>query len=166
MTNALGGYGIFRDELYYLACADRLAFGYVDQPPFSLFILAGMKGLIGDSLFALRLLPAVIGSGVVFLTGLIAGELGGKRFARAAAMLASTVSLIHLAFAGTYSMNIFDKISTYSHRLELRNSVLQRKNIRAQVFSRGCFFMKKLARKRTIPHIPPATQDQIPHNPT
>jgi hypothetical protein len=26
-------YGYFGDELYYLACADHLAWGYVDQPP-------------------------------------------------------------------------------------------------------------------------------------
>jgi hypothetical protein len=108
VTNTLGGFGIFRDELYYLACADRLAFGYVDQPPLSIFILAGVKGLIGDSLFALRLLPAVLGSAAVFLTGLITRELGGRRFAQAVAMLASIVSIIHLAFAGTYSMNVLD----------------------------------------------------------
>jgi len=108
VTNAVGGFGIFRDELYYLACADRLAFGYVDQPPLSIFILAGVKGSIGSSLFAIRFLPALFGSAVVFLTGLIARELGGKRFAQAVAMLASIVSIIHLAFSGIYSMNVFD----------------------------------------------------------
>jgi hypothetical protein len=108
VTNTVGGFGIFRDELYYLACADRLALGYVDQPPLSIFVLAGVKGSIGSSLFAIRLLPAFFGSAVVFLTGLIARELGGKRFAQAVAMLASIVSIIHLAFSGIYSMNVFD----------------------------------------------------------
>ena len=31
-------YGYFRDALYYLACADHLAFGYVDLPPLFPFI--------------------------------------------------------------------------------------------------------------------------------
>ena len=50
-------YGIFRNELYYIACANRPAFGYVDQPPLSIWILAGWKSLLGDSLFVMRLLP-------------------------------------------------------------------------------------------------------------
>ena len=32
----LGTYGYFIDELYYIACSDRLAFGYVDHPPLSI----------------------------------------------------------------------------------------------------------------------------------
>ena len=31
-------YGIFRDELYYLACSEHLDAGYVDQPPLIGFI--------------------------------------------------------------------------------------------------------------------------------
>lgn len=107
-TNATGGFGLFRDELYYLACADHLALGYVDQPPLSIFVLAGVRGIAGDSLFVIRFLPAVIGSAVVFLAGLITREMGGRLYAQALAMLASIVSLIHLAFSGIYSMNIFD----------------------------------------------------------
>jgi hypothetical protein len=26
-------YGIFRDEMYYLACSQHMAWGYVDHPP-------------------------------------------------------------------------------------------------------------------------------------
>ena len=79
--NLWGGYEIFRDELYYLACADHLAWGYVDQPPLSIFLLAGIRAVIGDSLFALRLVPAVAGAALVFVTGLLAREMGGGRFA-------------------------------------------------------------------------------------
>jgi len=54
-----GGYGYFRDKLYYIACSKHLAWGFVDQPPFSEFMLAASGHLLGYSLFALRFLPAV-----------------------------------------------------------------------------------------------------------
>ncbi len=108
VTNLLGGYGYFRDELYYIACSKHMAAGYVDQPPLSLYILALNRALLGDSLFALRFLPAVVGSGTVFISGIMARELGGRRFAQ---VLAATAALICPSFiaAGTYySMNCFD----------------------------------------------------------
>lgn len=76
---AIRGYGYFRDELYYLACSDHLAFGYVDHPPLSILLLKGVRLVLGDSLFALRLLPALGGALFVVLAGLMARELGGKR---------------------------------------------------------------------------------------
>lgn len=103
-VNAFGSYGIFRDELYYLACSHRLAVGFVDQPPLSIFLLAFNRLLLGDSLFALRFLPAVCHALTVFLAGLIARRLGGGRRAQALAALAALVAPIYLNMT-YYSMN-------------------------------------------------------------
>ena len=62
LTN--GRYGYFRDELYYIACGRHLAFGYVDQPPLSILLLRLSQVLLGDSLFAIRLLPALAGAAI------------------------------------------------------------------------------------------------------
>src|SRR5216117_4250950 len=70
LTN--GRYGYFRDELYYIACGQHLAFGYVDQPPLSILLIRLSRTLFGDSLFAIRFFPAVAGAGIVVLTGAIA----------------------------------------------------------------------------------------------
>ncbi len=102
------GYGYFRDEFYYLACAERLAWGYVDQPPLSLALLAVQRALFGDSLLALRLLPAVAGALTVLLVGLMARRLGGGRFAQTLAMLGALAAPIYLALDHFYSMNAFD----------------------------------------------------------
>ena len=41
---AIARYGWFRDEFYYVSCAQRLAWGYVDQPPLSIVVLARRGG--------------------------------------------------------------------------------------------------------------------------
>jgi hypothetical protein len=106
--NAFGGYEIFRDELYYLACADHLSWGYVDHPPLSVWLLAAVRSVIGDSLFALRFVPALAGAALVFFTGLLARELGGGRFAVLVAALCPWVAGQVLAASSIWSMNIFD----------------------------------------------------------
>src|SRR5271169_4132682 len=58
-------YGPFRDELYYVACSEHLGAGYVDHPPLIAFVTWVARHAFGDSLFALRLLPAVAGAGLV-----------------------------------------------------------------------------------------------------
>jgi len=70
-TNIFAGYGIFRDELYYLSCATRPDLGYVDQPPFSIWVLTVVKTLLGNSVFAIRLAPAFIGSLTLYFSGRI-----------------------------------------------------------------------------------------------
>lgn len=103
-----GRYGIFRDEFYYLACADHLAWGYVDHPPLSIAFLAAIKALFGDSVHAIRLLPALLGGGLVVLTGFITREMGGGRFAQGFAALGVMISPLYLVITGYYSMNAFD----------------------------------------------------------
>ena len=105
---AITKYGWFRDELYYLVCAQHPAAGYVDQPPLSIWILGVVRALFGDSLIAIRLLPALAGAATVFITGRIARELGGGHFAQALAALAALIAPVFLGSDHFYSMNTFD----------------------------------------------------------
>jgi 4-amino-4-deoxy-L-arabinose transferase-like glycosyltransferase len=103
-------YGYFRDELYYLACTRHLDFGYVDQPPLSILLLRLSEALFGDSLFAIRVLPALAGAATVALTGLIARELGGRGWAIALACAGSLCALFNLAVGSFFSMNAFEPL--------------------------------------------------------
>jgi hypothetical protein len=103
-----GRYGYFRDELYYLACADHLAWGYVDHPPLSIFVLWLVRSSLGDSLFALRLLPVLAGAATMLVAGRIARRMGGGDFAQALAALAVMLAPVMLAFGTFYSMNAFE----------------------------------------------------------
>jgi len=67
----------FIDELYYLDCSKHLAWGYVDHPPLSIAILALVRSLLGESLFAVRLLPALTGSAAVWPAPAAGGDVGG-----------------------------------------------------------------------------------------
>ncbi|QQS36379.1 MAG: glycosyltransferase family 39 protein [Ignavibacteriales bacterium] len=109
-TNAFAGYGIFRDELYYLSCASRPDIGYVDQPPFSIWVLTVTKSIIGDSVFAIRLIPALISAILVFITGLITKRFGGQAVAISIACTAVILSPIVLGMNSIYSMNTFDHL--------------------------------------------------------
>ncbi len=108
LVNALGGYGYFRDELYYLACSRHLAAGYVDQPPFSIFLLALARTFLGDSVFAIRLIPAIVSGLSVAILCLLVRRLSGGRTAMVIASLAFICSAQILGFHAYYSMNSLD----------------------------------------------------------
>jgi len=103
-------YGYFVDELYYLACSQHLAWGYVDQPPLIALIAKIARSLFGDSLSAIRLFPALAGAGMVLLTGLLARELGGRRFAQGTAALCFLLAPGFLALDHFLSMNAFEPL--------------------------------------------------------
>ena len=74
-------YGYFRDEFDYIACGDHLGWGYVDQPPLIPFLIHISRAILGDSLRAIRFVPALASSLLVVQAALIARELGGKTYA-------------------------------------------------------------------------------------
>jgi 4-amino-4-deoxy-L-arabinose transferase-like glycosyltransferase len=104
------GYGYFRDELYYIVCGWFPAWGYVDQSP-----MVAWQGrlailLFGKSLLGIRMFSAIAGAIRVFLTGLIAWSLGGRRGAQILAMLAVLIAPCYIGGDGYLSMNSFESI--------------------------------------------------------
>src|SRR5437764_6720015 len=83
-------YGYFRDEFDYIACGDHLGWGYVDQPPLIRCLIHIPAAVLGDSLRAIRFIPALASSLLVVQAALIALELGGKRYA----MLLTAVTIV------------------------------------------------------------------------
>jgi hypothetical protein len=105
-----GRYGYFVDELYYLACSHHLAWGYVDQPPLIALITWLERVTLGDSLSALHFLPAVAAGLRVLLTGLIAQELGARRFGMVLACVCVMVAPVYLGLDSLLTMNVFESL--------------------------------------------------------
>jgi len=109
-TTGRFGYGFFIDELYFLATSEHLAWGFVDMPPLFPAVTALIRAVLGDSLFAVRLLPALSGAALVLMTGLMARDLGGRRFAQGVAALAVLTAPIWLALHSIYTMNALEQL--------------------------------------------------------
>ena len=102
------GYGVFRDELYYIACARHLDWGYVDHPPLVALVARLVGAVFAHSWIALRVVSAIAAGGTVLLAGDIARELSGGRWARLMAKTLTATAPIYLALFSIYSMNALD----------------------------------------------------------
>ena len=105
------GYGIFRDELYYIVCGRHLAWGYVDQAP-----MVALQARVAETLFGFhnlalfRLISAIAGGVKLLLTGLLAWSLGGKRMTQVLAMVGVLIAPIYLGIDSFLSMNSFEPV--------------------------------------------------------
>jgi hypothetical protein len=103
-------YGYFRDVLYPIEAGRHLAFGYVDFPPLIALVARVLDVLADDVLWAIHVVPAVASALIVFMTGLMARELGGGRFAQALAAVASLAAVGFLATGSLFSMDALDEL--------------------------------------------------------
>jgi len=101
-------YGFHRDELQFLSDARHLDWGFVSYPPFTPFVEHIGLAIFGLSLVGLRLFSVIAQAAVVYVSGLMARDLGGGRLAQVAAALAVALSPLPL-FEGTeFQYSSFD----------------------------------------------------------
>lgn len=101
------GYGFFGDELYTIALSRHLAFGYVDLPPLVPALVALSRALLGESLLAMRIVPALAGAFTLVFVCLITQAFGGKQFAVGLSALGFIAVPIWLS---VYSIFCYDSI--------------------------------------------------------
>ena len=103
-------FGYFRDELYFVACGKRLAWGYVDQPPLIAAVARLAWWLSGDggSVLVFRLPAMLAHAGTVLVAAALARQFGGGAPAMALASAAVGVSAVNLAQGHLLTMNVFE----------------------------------------------------------
>lgn len=100
----------FRDELYYMTAAQHLSAGYVEFPPFVALVAAFSRAVLGSSVLAIRLLPALAGALMVLLTADMVAELGGGLLAQVLAAVSIAIGPVFIGSSGLLTMDIFDQL--------------------------------------------------------
>src|SRR6185295_17547786 len=101
-------YGFHRDELGVLDDARFLDWGYVSYPPFTPFVARSALTLFGPSLVGLRFFAALAQSIAMVFAGLMARELGGRRWAQVIATLAAATSPVAICMGTMFQYVAFD----------------------------------------------------------
>lgn len=100
------GYGFHRDELQFLDDARHLDWGFVAYPPLTSFCGRVAIALFGISPQVLRLPAAVVNAATLVVAGLIAREMGGRRWAQIITLALNFA--VALAFSSVLQYNTFD----------------------------------------------------------
>ncbi|HSG82508.1 MAG TPA: glycosyltransferase family 39 protein [Gemmatimonadota bacterium] len=108
-TNAVGAYEFHRDAFLYMAMGEHLRLFAMDFPPFIAIVSRVTRGILGDSLFAIRLVPALFSTALVLIAALSARELGGGRFAQGLAALAVVANVLFLRSGNLFQPVVMDQ---------------------------------------------------------
>ncbi|MFT4234895.1 MAG: glycosyltransferase family 39 protein [Microbacterium sp.] len=116
-------YGYHRDELYFRMLP--LAWGYVDQPPLMPMLVHGATWLLGDSLWALRVVAIALAAASLPLAALIAREVGGAALAQRSAawgMAGATATLMfgHVLLTASVDLVVWPTVILFVLRAVLR----------------------------------------------
>ena len=103
-------YDLHRDAFLYYALGEHLDWGYVSVPPFIALVSRISVFLFGNTVFALRFFPAVVGSFSVLLIALIVKELKGTTLA---VIIAATAFILSTAF---FMLACFTALLLTGHR--------------------------------------------------
>lgn len=103
-------YGYFRDELYFMACARHLAWGYPDQPPL-VALLALLARPFGWNLLALRAVVAIAAGLNVVVVSALVREIGGGRFAQAVAALSVALLPAYLTLGSVLTTSSLEPLT-------------------------------------------------------
>jgi len=107
---AISHFGFHRDELLHLALGDHLDWGYKEVPPFIALLAKISTAVFGDSVFAARIFSTLFSGLIIWFTGLIVVELGGRKFAITLASLALIFSPAFAASGYLFQPVVFDQL--------------------------------------------------------
>lgn len=96
-----GNYELHREAYLAIEYADHPAWGYIENPPFIMWMSWISMKIFGGSTFALRFFPALAGAMTMFIIGNLTKDLGGKKWA---VLLATTGYLVAPVFLKSNSL--------------------------------------------------------------
>jgi 4-amino-4-deoxy-L-arabinose transferase-like glycosyltransferase len=107
---AINHFGFHRDEMLHLVLGDHLDWGYMEVPPLIALLAKISTAVFGSSVAAARVFPAIASALMVWFTGLLVAEFGGRRFAIALACLCVIFSPGMAASGYLFQPVVFDQL--------------------------------------------------------
>ncbi len=111
VVNATTQFGFQRDEFLYFAMGRHLRLWQMDFPPGIALAANAVRFTLGDSMTAIRMVPALAGTAVLVLAVLMTSRLGGGRMAQAFTALAFTTSPLFLRTSSLFQPVVLDQLT-------------------------------------------------------